>query len=148
MLLYGHYDVQPAPMEQGWDTDPWTPTMKDDGRLYGRGAADDKSGVAIHAGTLRVFDGKPPVGVKVILEGEEETLSHLEAFVEKHPERFKADVMIIADMGNIEGGEPVLTTMLRGHCQCIVEVETIDTRCTRASSAGPPPTRSSRSSVC
>ena len=126
VLLYAHYDVQPAPMEQGWITDPWTPTMKDDGRIYGRGAADDKSGAAIHAGTLRVFGGKPPVGVKVIIEGEEETLSQLEAFVEKHPERFKADCMIIADMGNIECGEPVLTTMLRGHCQCIVEVRTID----------------------
>ena len=49
--------------------------------MYGRGAADDKSGVAIHAGTLRVFDGKPPVGIKVIIEGEEETLSQLEAYV-------------------------------------------------------------------
>jgi acetylornithine deacetylase/succinyl-diaminopimelate desuccinylase-like protein len=126
VLLYAHYDVQPAPMEQGWTTDPWTPTTKDDGRMYGRGAADDKSGAAIHAGTLRVFDGKPPVGVKVIIEGEEETLSHLEAYVEKYPERFKADAIIVADMGNIECGEPVLTTMLRGHVQCIVEVRTID----------------------
>jgi acetylornithine deacetylase/succinyl-diaminopimelate desuccinylase-like protein len=125
VLLYAHYDVQPAPMEQGWETDPWTPTMKD-GRLYGRGASDDKSGVAIHAGTLRVFGGKPPVGVKVIMEGEEETLSHLEEFVEKNPDRFKSDCMIIADMGNIECGRPVLTTMLRGHCQCIVEVRTVD----------------------
>jgi acetylornithine deacetylase/succinyl-diaminopimelate desuccinylase-like protein len=66
------------------------------------------------------------VGVKVIIEGEEETLSHLEEYVEKHPERFKADVMIIADMGNIVSGDPVLTTMLRGHCQCIVEVQTVD----------------------
>jgi acetylornithine deacetylase/succinyl-diaminopimelate desuccinylase-like protein len=126
VLLYGHYDVQPAPMEQGWTTDPWTLTKKDDGRYYGRGAADDKSGVAIHAGTLRVFDGKPPVGIKLILEGEEETLSHLEDYVAKYPERFKADVMIIADMGNIECGEPVLTTMLRGHVQCIVETRTVD----------------------
>lgn len=125
VLLYGHYDVQPAPMEQGWNTDPWTPTMKND-RLYGRGAADDKSGSAIHAGTLRVFGGKPPVGVKVIIEGEEETLSHLEAFVEEHPDMFKADCMLIADMGNIVCGEPVLTTNLRGHVQCIVEVRTID----------------------
>jgi len=126
VLLYGHYDVQPAPMEQGWVTDPWTPTVKDDRRLYGRGAADDKSGTAIHAGTLRVFGGKPPVGVKVIIEGEEETLSHLEAFVESNPELFQADCMIVADMGNIECGQPVLTTMLRGHCQCTVEVRTID----------------------
>lgn len=126
VLLYGHYDVQPAPMDQGWTTDPWTPTTKDDGRLYGRGAADDKSGAAIHAGTLRVFGGKPPVGVKVIIEGEEETLSHLEAYVEKYPEKFKADCMIVADMGNIVCGQPVLTTMLRGHVQCTVEVRTID----------------------
>ena len=126
VLLYAHYDVQPAPMEQGWVTDPWTPAWKDDGRLYGRGAADDKSGVAIHAGTLRAFGGKPPVGVKVIIEGEEETHSCLEGFVEKHPEMFKADCIIVADMGNIECGEPVLTTMLRGHVQCTIEVRTID----------------------
>ncbi len=125
VLLYGHYDVQPAPMEQGWTSDPFVPEWRD-GRLYGRGAADDKSGVAIHAGTLRVFEGRPPVGVKVIIEGEEETLSKLEAYVEKHPDRFKADVMIIADMGNITCGDPVLTTMLRGHVQCIVEVQTVD----------------------
>lgn len=125
VLLYGHYDVQPAPMEQGWTTDPWTPTIKVDGRLYGRGAADNKSGSAIHAGTLRVFGGKPPVGVKVVIEGEEETNSHLEAYVARHPERFRADCMIIADMGNIECGLPALTTMLRGHCQCTVEVRTI-----------------------
>jgi acetylornithine deacetylase/succinyl-diaminopimelate desuccinylase-like protein len=126
VLLYAHYDVQPAPMDQGWTTDPWTPTTKDDGRMYGRGVADDKSGVAIHAGTLRVLGGNLPVGVKVIIEGEEETLSHLEAYVENNPEMFKADCMIVADMGNIECGQPVLTTMLRGHCQCTVEVRTID----------------------
>ena len=126
VLLYAHYDVQPAPREQGWETDPWSPTWKDDGRLYGRGAADDKSGVAIHAATLRVFGGRPPVGVKVIIEGEEETHSCLEGFVEKHPEMFKADCIIVADMGNIECGVPVLTTMLRGHVQCTVEVRTID----------------------
>ncbi|NTU72369.1 MAG: M20/M25/M40 family metallo-hydrolase [Coriobacteriia bacterium] len=126
VLLYAHYDVQPAPMEQGWTTDPFVFTKKDDGRYYGRGAADDKSGVAIHAGTLMAFDGAPPVGVKVIIEGEEETMSHLEAYVGAHPERFKADVIIVADMGNIECGIPVLTTMLRGHVQCTVQVDTID----------------------
>ena len=126
VLLYAHYDVQPAPMEQGWTSDPFVFTRKDDGRYYGRGAADDKSGVAIHSGTIRAFGGKLPVGLKVIIEGEEETLSHLETYVEKYPERFKADVMIIADMGNIECGVPVLTTMLRGHVQCTVQIDTID----------------------
>lgn len=125
VLLYAHYDIQPAPMAQGWDNDPFK-TVTRDGRLYGRGAADDKSGIAIHAATLRAFSGKPPVGIKLIIEGEEETVSHLEAYVMKHPELFKADVMIIADMGNITCGEPVLTTMLRGHVQCSVEVRTLD----------------------
>jgi acetylornithine deacetylase/succinyl-diaminopimelate desuccinylase-like protein len=125
VMLYGHYDVQPAPMEQGWETDPWTLTEKN-GRLYGRGAADDKSGVLIHALTMRIFDGQLPIGLKLVIEGEEETLSHLEAFVEKNPELFQADVMIIADMGNMIAGQPVLTSMLRGHVQCIVETKAFD----------------------
>ncbi len=81
VMLYGHYDVQPAPPEQGWTTDPWAPTRKD-GRIFGRGAADDKGGLAIHIGTLKVFDGKPPCTVKLIVEGMEETNSNLEAFVD------------------------------------------------------------------
>lgn len=125
VLLYAHYDVQPAPLSQGWTTDPWTLTRKADGRYYGRGAADDKSGIAIHCGALRVFDGRPPVGIKVIFEGEEETVSHLDAFVARHPAMFRADLMLIADMGNIRCGEPVLTTTLRGHVQCIVETRTV-----------------------
>jgi acetylornithine deacetylase/succinyl-diaminopimelate desuccinylase-like protein len=125
VMLYAHYDVQPAPMDQGWKTDPFTLTERD-GRLYGRGAADDKSGVMIHALTMRLFDGKLPVGLKLVIEGEEETLSHLEAFVEKNPELFKADVMVVADMGNMIAGQPVLTSMLRGHVQCIVETKAFD----------------------
>jgi acetylornithine deacetylase/succinyl-diaminopimelate desuccinylase-like protein len=125
VLLYGHYDVQPAPPEQGWKTDPWTMTEGDDGRWYGRGAADDKSGIMIHAGMMKVFGGKPPVSIKLCLEGEEETLSHLDEFVEKNPERFKADVMVIADMGNLAVGEPVLTSSLRGDVACTVTVSTI-----------------------
>jgi len=125
VLMYAHYDVQPAAMEQGWKSDPFAPEMRD-GRLFGRGASDDKSGVAIHAATLRAFGGKPPVGIKLVIEGEEETVSNLEAFVEKNPDMFKADVMVIADMGNIVCGEPALTTTLRGHVQCTVEVRTLD----------------------
>jgi acetylornithine deacetylase/succinyl-diaminopimelate desuccinylase-like protein len=126
VLLYGHYDVQPAPLEQGWKTDPWTMTDGADGRWYGRGAADDKSGIMIHAGMMRVFGGKPPVGIKLCLEGEEETLSHLDEFVENNPDRFRADVMVIADMGNLAVGEPVLTTSLRGDVACTVTISTID----------------------
>ena len=88
VMLYAHYDVQPAPPEQGWTSDPWTATRKDDGRIYGRGAADDKGGLASTSARMRVFDGKPPCTVKLILEGMEETESNLEAFVDAHPELF------------------------------------------------------------
>ena len=126
VVLYAHYDVQPAPPEQGWTSDPWTPTRKDDGRIYGRGSADDISGLVTHLGTLRVFDGKPPCTVKLILEGMEETESNLEAFVEAHPELFACDLFVICDMGNLRVGEPALTTALRGDVACIVTVRTLE----------------------
>ncbi|HPU14086.1 MAG TPA: M20/M25/M40 family metallo-hydrolase [Aeromicrobium sp.] len=124
VLMYAHYDVQPAPMEQGWDTDPFVATEVA-GRIHGRGAADDKSGIAIHLATLAAFEGKPPVGVRLVIEGEEETISHLEAHVDKYPERFAADVMLVGDMGNLVVGEPVLSTALRGHVKAVVEIETL-----------------------
>lgn len=124
VLLYAHYDVQPAPAEQGWSTDPWTLTEVD-GRLHGRGAADDKSGVVIHAGTLQVFGGRPPVRVKILVEGEEETVSHLDAVVEAHPELVDCDAFVIADVGNQAVGRPALTTALRGEVSCVVRVSTL-----------------------
>jgi acetylornithine deacetylase/succinyl-diaminopimelate desuccinylase-like protein len=126
VVLYAHYDVQPAPAEQGWSSDPWTPTQKDDGRIYGRGASDDISGLVAHLGTMRVFDGQPPCTVKLILEGMEETESNLEAFVEAHPELFACDLFIICDMGNLRVGEPVFTTALRGDVACVVTVTTLE----------------------
>ncbi|WP_256795645.1 M20/M25/M40 family metallo-hydrolase [Terrabacter sp. Ter38] len=126
VVLYAHYDVQPAPPQQGWTSDPWTATHKDDGRIYGRGAADDISGLVSHLGTLRVFDGKPPCTVKLILEGMEETESNLEAFVEAHPELFACDLFVICDMGNLRVGEPALTTALRGDVACVVTVRTLE----------------------
>jgi len=75
---------------------------------------------------MRLFNGQLPVGLKLVIEGEEETLSHLEAFVEKNPELFKADVMLIADMGNVQAGDPAITATLRGHVQCLVETRTVD----------------------
>jgi acetylornithine deacetylase/succinyl-diaminopimelate desuccinylase-like protein len=125
VMLYAHYDVQPAPPEQGWTSDPWTATRKPDGRIYGRGAADDKGGLAVHLGTLRVFDGKPPCTVKLILEGMEETDSNLEAFVEAHPELFACDLFVVCDMGNLRVGEPTLTTTLRGEVVCVVTLRTL-----------------------
>jgi acetylornithine deacetylase/succinyl-diaminopimelate desuccinylase-like protein len=125
VMMYAHYDVQPAPPEQGWDTDPFTPTAKD-GRIHGRGAADDKSGIAIHAGTVRAFEGKPPVNLKIVVEGEEETVSHLGDFVYANKDMFQADAFIVADMGNLAPGEPAVTSTLRGHVHCIVTVESLD----------------------
>ncbi len=125
VLLYAHYDVQPAPPEQGWTSDPWTATRKDDGRIYGRGAADDKSGLVAHLGTLQVFDGHPPCTVKLVLEGMEETESNLEAFVEAHPELFACDAFVVCDMGNLEVGQPALSTALRGDVACEVTVTTL-----------------------
>ncbi|GAA5030679.1 M20/M25/M40 family metallo-hydrolase [Microbacterium fluvii] len=124
VLLYAHYDVQPAPESQGWTTDPWTPTMKD-GRMFGRGAADDKSGLAIHFGTLKQLAADPPCTIKVLIEGEEETASHLGPFVSANSERFAADVYVIADVGPQAVGRPALTTALRGNVICTVTVSTL-----------------------
>jgi acetylornithine deacetylase/succinyl-diaminopimelate desuccinylase-like protein len=125
VMLYAHYDVQPAPPEQGWTSDPWTATRKPDGRIYGRGAADDKGGLVVHLGTLKVFDGEPPCTVKLILEGMEETDSNLEAFVQANPELFACDLFVVCDMGNLRVGEPTLTTTLRGEVVCVVTVRTL-----------------------
>src|SRR6478609_1863565 len=125
VLLYAHYDVQPAPPEQGWDSDPFVATTKPDGRIYGRGAADDKSGLIIHAGALQALRGDIPVGVKILIEGEEETVSHLEDFVDANPEMFDCDAFVIADMGNQAVGRPALTTALRGEVSCTVRVRTL-----------------------
>jgi len=126
VLLYAHYDVQPAPPEQGWTSDPWAATVKDDGRIYGRGAADDKGGLVAHLGTMRVFDGHPPCTVKIVLEGMEETESNLEAFAEAHPDLFACDLFVVGDMGNLRVGEPALTTALRGDVACVVTVRTLE----------------------
>jgi acetylornithine deacetylase/succinyl-diaminopimelate desuccinylase-like protein len=124
VLLYAHYDVQPAPVEAGWETDPWTAEIKN-GRMYGRGAADDKSGVIIHAGTLGVFEGDLPVNLRILIEGEEETVSHIGPFVDAHPEMFQADTYVIADMGNPAAGVPAVTTTLRGNAVVVVKVRSL-----------------------
>lgn len=126
VVLYAHYDVQPAPPEQGWTTDPWLPVVRSDGRLGGRGAADDKSGIAMHLATIRAFGGRPPCTVRLVVEGMEETTSNLEAFVEGRPDLFGADVFVVADMGNLDVGVPTLTTTLRGEVSCVVTLSTLE----------------------
>lgn len=124
VLFYAHYDVVPAKREDGWETDPWRPVVKD-GRLYGRGAADNKAGIASIAGSIQALAGNYPVGIKVIVEGEEETTGHLEAYVKDHPDLFRCDVFVITDMGKIVGNEPVLSTTLRGEVSLIVRVQAL-----------------------
>jgi acetylornithine deacetylase/succinyl-diaminopimelate desuccinylase-like protein len=126
VLLYAHYDVQPAPVD-GWDTDPFSPTRLD-GRVYGRGAADDKSGIVAHLAALRALDGKPPVHVKVLVEGSEENgRQALLRVVDEQPELLRADVMVIADNGNWKVGEPTLSQTLRGHGKLTVTLRTLST---------------------
>src|SRR4051794_13196741 len=106
VILYAHYDVQPAPESQGWTSSPFEPTTKANGRIYGRGAADDKSGLVIHYATLKLLGPTWPCRIKILVEGEEETISHLEAFVESNPELFEADAVVIADIGPQKVGRP------------------------------------------
>ena len=124
VLLYAHYDVQPAP-PAGWSTPPFTPVVRG-GRLHGRGAADDKSGVVAHVAALRAWGGRPPVRVKVLVEGGEENgRQRLSALVAKEREAFAADVLVICDGGNRRLGEPTLEVSLRGHGKLRVEVRTL-----------------------
>lgn len=124
VLLYAHHDVQPPGPESEWETGPFEPFEKA-GRLYGRGASDDKSGVVMHLGTVRAFEGRPPVGVKVFIEGEEEVGSaHLGDYLDRYADLLAADVIVIGDAGNWRVGQPGLTVSLRGLVGCIVEVRT------------------------
>lgn len=124
VLLYAHYDIQPAPADQGWDFEPFEPFVRD-GRMYGRGASDDKSGVMIIAGALRLFGGRPPVGVRVLIEGEEEFGGNLESLISANPGLAKVDAFIINDGGNMKAREPELTAALRGIASCDVTVRSL-----------------------
>ncbi len=124
VLLYAHHDVQPAPA-QAWATDPFEP-VEVDGRLYGRGAADDKAGVVAHLAALRAHGGRPPVGVTLFVEGEEEIGSPtFAAFLAEYRTRLAADVLVVADSMNWSADVPALTTSLRGAVEAIVEVSTL-----------------------
>ncbi len=126
VLLYAHLDVQPTGPEAEWTSPPFEPTERD-GRLYGRGAADDKAGVLMHLAVLRAFDGRPPVGVVLFLEGEEEIGSPtLPALLAEHRDLLRSDVIVIADSANASVDVPAFTTSLRGLVDLVVEVRTLE----------------------
>lgn len=126
VLLYAHHDVQPPGDEKDWDSPPFEPVERD-GRLYGRGAADDKAGVMAHIAAIRAHDGHPPVGVTVFVEGEEEVGSDsLATILERHGDRLRADAIVLADSTNWDIGTPALTTTLRGMIRVVVSVRTLD----------------------
>jgi cysteinylglycine-S-conjugate dipeptidase len=125
VLLYSHYDVVPAGDEALCGTPPFEATERD-GAIYGRGAADTKANILVHVGALRAWEGKPPVSVKVLIEGQEEVGSPLEeGYPSEHPEVFRADAVLVADGGSIRAGQPSLTVSLRGDARIVVEVRTL-----------------------
>jgi acetylornithine deacetylase/succinyl-diaminopimelate desuccinylase-like protein len=119
VLVYGHHDVQPAAREDGWDTDPFEPVVKD-GRLYARGAADDKGQVFFHTLGVRAHlaaTGRtsPAVHLKLLVEGEEESGSpHFRALVEQRAARLTADAVIVSDTGMWSEDTPTVCTGMRG----------------------------------
>ena len=126
VLLYAHHDVQPVPDPDEWETEPFVATTKDDGRMYGRGAADDGGGIAIHSGALRVLGDDLGVNIKVFIEGEEEMGSpSFIPFIEQHRNEFESDVIIVADSGNWSAEIPSLTTSLRGNTVVDVTVRVL-----------------------
>ncbi len=126
VLLYAHYDVQPAGPDEAWTSPAFAPVLRD-GRLYGRGAADDKSGVVMHLAALRALGEELAVGVTVVVEGDEETgRGTFDGYLAAHRAELAADVIVVADSGNWRLGEPTLCASLRGLTEVLVEVSTLE----------------------
>jgi acetylornithine deacetylase/succinyl-diaminopimelate desuccinylase-like protein len=139
VLLYAHHDVQPEGDAAAWTTPPFEPEVRD-GRLYGRGAADDKSGIVIHAATMRAVGEGLPCTVKVVVEGEEEcSTEHLPDLVQGHADLLRADVAFVADGGNHRTGVPTIGTSVRGVTDCVVRVDVLPQAQHSGSFGGPIP---------
>ena len=124
VVVYGHYDVQPADPYELWDSPPFEPVIKDD-KIYARGACDDKGQAYMHVKALEtmVETGSLPCNVKFMIEGEEEVgSSNLETFVKENKEKLAGDVILISDTGIISNDTPSITVGLRGLSYMEVEV--------------------------
>lgn len=123
VLVYGHHDVQPAAREDGWHSEPFEPEIRD-GRLYARGAADDKGQVLFHTLGVRAHlaaTGRtaPAVHLKLLIEGEEESGSpHFRALVESRADRLAADAVVVSDTGMWSEDTPTVCTGMRGLAEC------------------------------
>ncbi len=123
VLLYAHHDVQPVGDETLWNTDPFEPQVID-GRLFGRGSGDNKSGVVVHYHVVKQLLDDLPVNLKIFIEGEEEIGSPtMTEFINQNRDALESDVIIIADSGNVRIGTPTITTTLRGLVDAIIEVD-------------------------
>ena len=126
VLLYTHYDVQPVGDINNWTFDPFDSVIEE-GRIFGRGASDDKSGIITHLGALQLLLSNTvnlPCRVKILIEGEEELGSpHISDFLARYTELLRADAIIVADATHWNLDEPAITTSLRGVIDCEVHVE-------------------------
>ncbi len=142
VLLYAHYDVQPVGHEDLWTTPPFEPSERNK-RLYGRGTSDDKGGVVMYAAAIASYlesSKHLPVNVKILIEGEEEVGStNLNALLDEHLALLSADVVVIADSENFEGGVPSLTASLRGIVTVNVEVRSLGSSVHSGTWGGPLP---------
>ena len=123
VLLYAHHDVQPVGDLELWNTEPFNPVVKE-GRLYGRGSGDNKAGVVVHYNVVKKLLEDLPVNIRIFIEGEEEIGSPtMSDFIEQNREALEADVIVIADSGNVKIGVPTVTTTLRGLVDGFIEVD-------------------------
>ena len=130
ILLYAHHDVQPPGDDALWETPPFEPTVRD-GRLYGRGAADDKAGIMAHIGAIRavaeVLGDDLDLGIAMFGAGEEEYGSRSFAqFLSANKDALRADAIVVADSGNWDSVTPGLTVSLRGNARFTMKVRTLD----------------------